>query len=743
MSNLNRFKVLVSAAISVYSNPHLKESALNIEEEFGIKLSPPETSFIKETLIPSLTKINNMQNFAQLILEAEEVEYEETPELNSEDKPTNEVDPPVSTSKPKPRVRLKVRRELKKSKPEQVSPITPEQTAKSEDDEMASDLWNSYNDYHNDKGDMNSTDSHTSGNTEKEKNPQEEINSASNDSSIEKAPEPSNDSDLINQEQVSEMENLLSSLFNRTVEPLLSKEGDSKEKVESPKDDSVGEEDSNIKDKLGDLKGWNESRNTFNWMTLIEAVNFDNPEELEEAIRKKFEKDVNNNPKTAEIDSEDVVDQIIPDTFSPIIAKYLLSDRKLKKNPLVQGKTEKELREVITSILSKNQSNIDKIKKSWNILHKIQHKGSTSESSYNKSVIEPLFENHIVPTVKKIFTTSFITKIIKNDPTKELDDYVKVGLNDVMAHLKERNGLFKKALKTNLEKYNVIAKTKVEDEQVYTDLEKYTEHEFFNESSPIYSITKFINDEVVNSSYKTNSKYPENVQKALEGIEDEVGKPRYSNDLSIFDVQDVIHKLIKSKDPVVRPAIEGDGAKAAIDLYRKYRNNRKLSKYDKSLFKALSGGGGKLFASSKYAIAPNGDILMYDDYKDQYDPTLWSKVKRSINKSYRESSELSHGRLIIESIKLDEASSENYDRDYKKEYSYPCQSSKKAIENRGKRNNARRRMMRKGKVKKYDKKDVMHVKALSHGGSNNPDNWKVGTQKQNRSFKRNSDGSMK
>ncbi len=726
--NLNRFKVLVSAAISVYSNLNLTESTKDIEKEFGLKLSPSESLFIKESLIPSFSKIKDMQNFSHLIIEAEDIEDTDF----QDEKPPEGETTQIETPKPKARVRLKARKDNKKSSPVQVSPISPEQTAKSEDEDMVNDLWNSYNDYHNKDSDK--------GKSSEFKNPEE----SANDPSIEKNPEEKKQPETTNQEQVDEMENLLVGLFNKTVEPLLSKQESNKDKIKSPVNDfSSNENDSVVADELDDVKNWQESNNIFNWNTLIEAVNFDNPEELEEAIRKKFERDVKNNPKTAEIDDDDVLDQIIPDTFSPIIAKYLLSDRKLKKNPLVQGKTEKELREVITKILSKNQSNIEKIKKSWNILHKIEHKGSTSESNYNKSVIEPLFNNHVVSAIKKVFTTSFISKIIKNDPTKELDEYIKIGLSDVMAQLKERNGLFKKELKTNLEKYNVIAKTKVEDEKVYSDLEKYAEHEFFNESSSIYSITKFINEEVANSSYKTDSKYSENVQKALKTIEGEIGQPRYSNDLSVYDIQDVIYKLIKAKDPIVRPAIEGDGAKAAVDLYKKYKNNRKLSKYDKSLFKALAGGGEKLFASSKYAIAPNGDILLYDDYKDQYDPTLWSKVKRLVNKSYRESLEVPNPNLIIESIGLEEASSPNYKRDYKREYSYDCQSSKKAIENRGKRNNARRRMIKKGRVRKGDKKEVDHKKELSKGGSNRDSNLQVLPASKNRSFKRNSDGSVK
>ena len=51
--------------------------------------------------------------------------------------------------------------------------------------------------------------------------------------------------------------------------------------------------------------------------------------------------------------------------------------------------------------------------------------------------------------------------------------------------------------------------------------------------------------------------------------------------------------------------------------------------------------------------------------------------------------------------------------------------------------------MKAGKVSKGDGKDVDHAKPLSKGGSNNISNLRVKTKGANRSFKRNSDHSVK
>jgi len=59
------------------------------------------------------------------------------------------------------------------------------------------------------------------------------------------------------------------------------------------------------------------------------------------------------------------------------------------------------------------------------------------------------------------------------------------------------------------------------------------------------------------------------------------------------------------------------------------------------------------------------------------------------------------------------------------------------------RNQARRDAVKAGRVKTNDGQDVSHKKALSKGGSNKPSNTRIESQGANRSFRRNSDGSMK
>lgn len=81
-------------------------------------------------------------------------------------------------------------------------------------------------------------------------------------------------------------------------------------------------------------------------------------------------------------------------------------------------------------------------------------------------------------------------------------------------------------------------------------------------------------------------------------------------------------------------------------------------------------------------------------------------------------------------------------RDYKSEYQN-YHSKPEQIANRAKRNAARAAMEKKGVVSKGDGKDVGHAKALSKGGSNHSSNLRVESVRGNRSFARNSDGSMK
>jgi len=81
---------------------------------------------------------------------------------------------------------------------------------------------------------------------------------------------------------------------------------------------------------------------------------------------------------------------------------------------------------------------------------------------------------------------------------------------------------------------------------------------------------------------------------------------------------------------------------------------------------------------------------------------------------------------------------ENKPRPYKKEYEQ--QKDRGELPNRMERQRARRKLDAEGVSRKG--KDVAHVKALSKGGSNK-DGVRLESPHKNRSFKRNSDGSMK
>jgi|TARA_R110000822_G_scaffold44494_10_gene119381 hypothetical protein len=80
----------------------------------------------------------------------------------------------------------------------------------------------------------------------------------------------------------------------------------------------------------------------------------------------------------------------------------------------------------------------------------------------------------------------------------------------------------------------------------------------------------------------------------------------------------------------------------------------------------------------------------------------------------------------------------NKPRPYKKEYQQ--QLDRGDIPNKLERQKARRKLDAKGVDRAG--KDVAHVKALSKGGSN-ADGVRLESPSKNRSFKRNSDGSMK
>lgn len=81
-------------------------------------------------------------------------------------------------------------------------------------------------------------------------------------------------------------------------------------------------------------------------------------------------------------------------------------------------------------------------------------------------------------------------------------------------------------------------------------------------------------------------------------------------------------------------------------------------------------------------------------------------------------------------------------RNYKKEYSN-YQGSEEQKKKRAKRNKARRQLMREGRVRKGDGKDVDHKKPLAKGGSNSRSNWRVQSKSENRSFKRTRSARMK
>jgi hypothetical protein len=74
-------------------------------------------------------------------------------------------------------------------------------------------------------------------------------------------------------------------------------------------------------------------------------------------------------------------------------------------------------------------------------------------------------------------------------------------------------------------------------------------------------------------------------------------------------------------------------------------------------------------------------------------------------------------------------------RNYAKEYAN-YQGKPEQIENRAKRNAARREMEKKGVVKKGDGKDVDHRTPIAKGGGNGSGNLRAVPKSQNRSFAR-------
>ena len=89
-------------------------------------------------------------------------------------------------------------------------------------------------------------------------------------------------------------------------------------------------------------------------------------------------------------------------------------------------------------------------------------------------------------------------------------------------------------------------------------------------------------------------------------------------------------------------------------------------------------------------------------------------------------------------------SSKNYTRNLKQEYATQKARGESGTghnSDNAKRHRARREAVAAGKVKPGQ--DADHIKPLSKGGSNKPSNIRGVSPSKNRSFPRNSDGSMK
>lgn len=84
----------------------------------------------------------------------------------------------------------------------------------------------------------------------------------------------------------------------------------------------------------------------------------------------------------------------------------------------------------------------------------------------------------------------------------------------------------------------------------------------------------------------------------------------------------------------------------------------------------------------------------------------------------------------------------NGKRDYKREVAQYT-SKPEVKKKRAEQNAARRELMKEGLVRKGDGKDVDHKVPLSKGGTNSRSNLRVSDASSNRSFSRNSDGSLK
>ena len=81
-------------------------------------------------------------------------------------------------------------------------------------------------------------------------------------------------------------------------------------------------------------------------------------------------------------------------------------------------------------------------------------------------------------------------------------------------------------------------------------------------------------------------------------------------------------------------------------------------------------------------------------------------------------------------------------RNYAQEYA-AYQGTEEQKKNRAMRNAARREAEKRGLVRKGDNMDIDHKRPISKGGGNNNGNLRAVPAGKNRSFARNSDGSMK
>jgi hypothetical protein len=84
----------------------------------------------------------------------------------------------------------------------------------------------------------------------------------------------------------------------------------------------------------------------------------------------------------------------------------------------------------------------------------------------------------------------------------------------------------------------------------------------------------------------------------------------------------------------------------------------------------------------------------------------------------------------------------NGKRDYKRENEL-YNSRPEQIKARSERTTARRQAIKAGTVSKGDGRDIDHITPLSKGGSNAKSNQRVVSASTNRSFSRNSNGSLK